>query len=88
MVTIVVEILFYTLLFTLGRFTNASVKNIDKLIISIPLIVLTISMVAEFIIWVNKNDVKKKKAQLIMYLALMFAVIFFNICVEAIVSTL
>lgn len=87
MITIVVEILFYTLLFTLGRFTNVGV-NIDKLIISIPLIVLTISMVAEFIIWANKNDVKKKKVQLIMYLALMFTVIFFNIYVEAIVSTL
>lgn len=88
MITIVVEILFYTLLFTLGRFTNLGVKNIDKLIISIPLIVFTISMVAEFIIWANKNNVKKKKVQLIMYLALMFTVIFFNVYVEAIVSTL
>ena len=87
MITIVVEILFYTLLFTLGRFTNVGAK-IDKLIISIPLIVLTISMVAEFIIWANKNDVKKKKVQLIMYLALMFTVIFFNIYVGSIVSTL
>lgn len=81
MITIILEILFYVLFFISEKYIPKNIVISRELIFQLPMLLFSLSILTEFIIWVKKNDIKKKKVKLIIFLTLTIITIVFNFIV-------
>lgn len=82
MISIICEILYFTILFTIGKY----LKESSELFFLIPLIIFTIAILFEFIYWVRKKY-DENKLKLVLNLTLTIIAISVNISLIAIVGS-